>query len=206
MDSGDMDSGTSLSEAIVEAIYSIRDQRVMLDEDLARLYGVETKALNQAVRRNADRFPDDFMFQLSSDEWDALRSQSVTSNAGRGGRRYPPYAFTQEGVAMLSGVLNSPQAITVNVEIMRAFVRFRVFLSNHEELSGRLRDLELRFERKSNQQDQNVRMLVEAMRQLREEVRKSIPPPFSPPTKRRIGFHQDDDEDKKKPTKSKRNR
>ncbi|PWF47845.1 hypothetical protein C7C56_013350 [Massilia glaciei] len=106
----------------------------MLDANLAGLYGVTTGALVQAVKRNLDRFPDDFMFQLSADEWEALRSQSVISNVGRGGRRYAPYAFTEQGVAMLSSVLGSAQAIAVNIEIMRAFERLReVILSNKAE-------------------------------------------------------------------------
>lgn len=106
-------------------ILVIRRQRVLLDEDLARLYGVETRAVLQAVKRNPGRFPSDFMFELSAAEWAALRSQSVTSESGRGGRRYAPFAFTEQGVAMLSSVLNSDRAIAVNIEIMRSFVRIR---------------------------------------------------------------------------------
>jgi hypothetical protein len=184
---------------IAETIHILRGQRVMLDMDLARLYGVETRALNQAVRRNPERFPEDFMFQLTDDEWKALRSQSVTSKEGVGGRRYLPHAFTQEGVAMLSGVLHSSQAITVNVEIMRAFVRLRSFLASQAELSEKLKDLELRFENKAALHDTQLRMLVEAMRQLREEVRKQNLLPHPPPTKpkRRIGFHQDEEDSTK---------
>src|ERR1035437_4610656 len=98
-------------EVITQRIVLLREQKVLLDTDLAALYGVETKVLLQAVKRNLDRFPDDFMFQIDDDEWEVLRSQTVTSNVGRGGRRYLPYAFTEQGVAMLSSVLNSPQAI-----------------------------------------------------------------------------------------------
>ena len=110
---------------IEERIHFVRGQKVLLDSDLAELYGVETKALNRAVKRNADRFPGDFMFQLSALEAEALRCQFGTSNeaVSRGGRRYLPHVFTEQGVAMLSGVLHSPRAVHVNIEIMRAFVR-----------------------------------------------------------------------------------
>src|SRR5437588_1238774 len=112
------------TERIERAILLLRDHKVMLDADLATLYAVETRVLVQAVKRNLERFPQDFMFQLDAEEVEVLRSQSVISNApGRGGRRYAPYAFTEQGVAMLSTVLNSPRAIAVNIEIMRAFVR-----------------------------------------------------------------------------------
>ena len=116
-------SGALAVDALASRIQLVRGLRVMLDADLAALYGVETKVLVQAVKRNEGRFPSDFMFQLSNDEWAVLRSQSVTSNSGRGGRRYAPYAFTEQGVAMLSAVLGSERAIAVNIEIMRAFVR-----------------------------------------------------------------------------------
>ena len=111
-----------------QLILVIRHQRVLLDEHLARLYGVETRSLLQAVKRNLERFPADFMFELSAAEWTALRSQSVISKFGSGGRRYAPYAFTEQGVAMLSSVLNSDRAIAVNIEIMRVFVRIRRLL------------------------------------------------------------------------------
>lgn len=110
-------------DRISEAILPIRGQRVLLDSALARLYGIETRVLVQAVNRNAARFPDDFCFRLTEEESRALRSQTVISNTGRGGRRHAPYAFTEQGVAMLSSVLRSPTAIAVNVEIMRVFVR-----------------------------------------------------------------------------------
>ena len=114
-------------ERVADRILSIRGHRVMFDADLAELYGVPTKRLNEAVRRNAARFPEDFMFQLTAEEAETLRSQFATSN-GRGGRRYIPYAFTEPGVAMLSSVLNSEQAVQVNIAIMRAFVRLRSWL------------------------------------------------------------------------------
>jgi hypothetical protein len=134
---------------IESKMFLIRSQKVMLDEHLASLYGVETKVLLQAVKRNLERFPDDFMFQLDAAEWQTLRSQIVTSNekpAGRGGRRYAPYAFTEQGVAMLSSVLHSERAIQVNIEIMRAFVRLRQMLATNAELSKKLTALEKKYD------------------------------------------------------------
>ncbi len=178
-------------ERIERAILLLRGHKVMLDADLAALYGVETRVLVQAVKRNADRFPDDFMFQLTAEEHRILRSQSVTSNVeesgtlrllsgtskGRGGRRYPPYAFTEQGVAMLSTVLRSPRAIHVNIEIMRAFVRLRSLLQSHEELSRKLDELERRY-------DQQFQVVFEAIRAI-------MAPPS--PGDRRIGFRADGD-------------
>jgi len=117
----------------------------MLDAVLAELYGVETRSLVQAVQRNRERFPADFMFQLTAEEHEGLRSQVVISK-GRGGRRYPPYAFTEQGVAMLSSVLRSPRAVQVNIEIMRAFVRLREMLASHRDLARRLDELEQRYD------------------------------------------------------------
>jgi hypothetical protein len=131
-------------ERISNSIFILRGHRVLVDESLAELYGVPTKVLLQAVKRNADRFPDDFMLQLTAAEWSVLRSQFVTSNVGRGGRRYLPYAFTEQGVAMLSTVLKSKRAITVNIEIMRAFVRMRGLLTSNKILAQKLRELEVR--------------------------------------------------------------
>lgn len=122
-------------EFIERRIYLIRRHKVMLDSELADLYQVETKVFNQAVKRNLDRFPADFMFQLTAQEAQSLRSQIVTSNPQRGGRRYLPYCFTEQGVAMLSGVLNSHRAVQVNIEIMRAFVRLREILATHKDLA-----------------------------------------------------------------------
>jgi ORF6N domain len=158
-----MDRETSLIPAkrIDNSIFFIRGEKVILDEDLAFLYGVLTKVSIQAVKRNKERFPPDFMFQLNKEEFASLRSQFVTSKLknGRGGRRYPPYAFTEEGVAMLSSVLNSPRAIRVNVEIMRAFVRLRRILASHAELARKLEDLEKKY-------DSQFRVVFEAIRQL----------------------------------------
>src|SRR5580658_5453329 len=116
----------------------IRGQKIILDTDLAALYQVETKALNQAVRRNMDRFPEDFMFQLSVEEAESLRSQLVTSNAARGGRRYLPYAFTEHGVVMLSSVLKSRRAVQMNILIVRAFVRLREIIARNKDLAARI--------------------------------------------------------------------
>ncbi len=131
----------SIVDSIESKIFNIRGKQVMLDRDLAVLYGVETKALNQAVKRNLERFPEDFMFQLTENEYNSLRSQFVTSN-GRGGNRYLPTVFTEQGVAMLSGLLNSARAISVNIQIMRAFVSMRRFLSANAGLFQRMDSLE----------------------------------------------------------------
>ena len=166
---------TVYTEKIAEKIILIRGHKVLLDADLAILYGVPTKVLNQAVRRNKDRFPDDFMFQLSKREDDSLRSQSVTSK-GRGGRRYFPYAFTEQGVAMLSTVLNSPRAIQVNIEIMRVFVRLRRMIASYNELDQRINEL-----------DQNFQGHEEKIQAIFEIISRLIEPP--PDTSRRqIGF------------------
>jgi len=136
-------------ERIERIILLLRGHKVMLDQDLAEMYGVETRALVQAVKRNRSRFPKDFMFQLNLTEFQVLRSQAVMSS-GWGGRRHPPFAFTEQGVAMLSSVLTSERAIRVNVEIMRTFVRLRHLMESHAELGRRLAELdkktELRFE------------------------------------------------------------
>jgi len=129
-------------EIIEQKIYLIRGQKVMLDADLAGLYAVETKVFNQAVRRNLDRFPDDFMFQLTKEEADSLRSQIVTSKTSRGGRRYLPYAFTEHGVSMLSAVLNSERAVQMSILIIRAFVKLREILATHKDLAARMEKLE----------------------------------------------------------------
>jgi hypothetical protein len=160
-------------ERIARAILFIRGQKVMLDSDLAALYGVAPKVLNQAVARNLSRFPADFMFQLAPDEVATLRSQIVTSNEGRGGRRYRPHAFTEQGVAMLSSVLRSERAVQVNIAIMRAFVRLRELLASHADLALKLDELEQRY-------DAQFRLVFEALREL------TAPPEDE--ARRRIGF------------------
>ncbi|OUS00211.1 hypothetical protein A9Q84_03230 [Halobacteriovorax marinus] len=129
-------------EQIKEMIYVIRGQKVMLDSDLAKLYGVETRVLNQAVKRNIKRFPEDFMFRLSSVEYMSLKSQIVTSKLGRGGKQKQPLVFTENGVAMLSGILNSDRAIEVNIAIMRIFTKLRSFMMLEKELVTRMNRLE----------------------------------------------------------------
>ena len=147
-------------ERIEKTIYLIRGEKVMLDRDLAGLYQVQTKALNQAVRRNFDRFPADFMFQLSENEVGELnRSQFVTGSEKHRDPRFRPYAFTEQGVAMLSSVLRSKQAITVNIEIVRAFVKLRQMLASNAELSRRLDELESKY-------DKQFRVVFDAIRQL----------------------------------------
>jgi hypothetical protein len=158
--------------AVEQGITVIRGHRVLLDSTLAALYEVETRALVQSVRRNAGRFPDDFMFRLTAEETLRLRSQSVISNAQRGGRRYLPYAFTEQGVAMLSSVLRSERAVAVNIEIMRAFVRLRGMLAEHADLVARLDALEEHY-------DDQFKVVFDAIREL-------TVPPDEPP--KRIGF------------------
>jgi hypothetical protein len=167
------------SERIARAILLIRGQKVMLDADLAKLDGVETRVLNQAVRRNAPRFPPDFMFRLGRDEVERLRqdqgavrlrSQFGISKPGRGGRRYAPRAFTEQGVAMLSSVLRSERAVRVNIEIMRAFVKLRELLATHKDLARKLEALERKY-------DAQFKVVFDAIRQL-----------MAPPKTKRIGF------------------
>ncbi|OQZ01973.1 MAG: DNA-binding protein [Candidatus Brocadia sp. UTAMX2] len=166
-------------DPIAQKILLIRGHRVMLDNDLAELYEVPTKRLNEQVRRNIKRFPPDFMFQLTPEEFDSLRSQNATLKTGRGQhRKYLPYAFTEQGVAMLSGVLNSERAIDVNVAIMRAFVKLREFALTHKELSRKLNDLEKKY-------DAQFRVVFDAIRQL-------MTPPE--PKKRKIGFRREKEE------------
>ena len=133
-------------EVIEKKIFLIRSNKVMLDSDLAELYCTTTKVLIQAVKRNIRRFPPDFMFQLNNQEVAGLRSQFVTSKIGRGGRRYLPYAFTEQGVAMLSSVLYSDRAVDVNLQIMRAFVKLREMIASHKDLAKRLDELEKKYD------------------------------------------------------------
>ncbi len=158
-------------ETIERKILLIRDEKMMLDSDLAELYGVEVKHLKRQVRRNRDRFPVDFMIQLSKEENDSLRSHFGTLKRGEHSK-YPPYAFTEQGVAMLSSVLNSKRAIMVNIEIMRSFVRLRQMLSSNAELARKLNALEKKY-------DVQFKVVFDAIRQLME-------PPKT--KRRRIGF------------------
>jgi hypothetical protein len=160
-------------EMIERRIYLVRDHKVMLDSELAELYQVSTKVFNQAVSRNRNRFPEDFMFQLTMEEDQSLRSQIVTSKVGRGGRRYRPYVFTEQGVAMLSSVLSSERAVHVNIAIMRAFVRLREMMESNKELAAKLDALEKKY-------DAQFSVVFQAIRKLME--------PASRPSTRRIGF------------------
>lgn len=178
------DSGSlelTAAPAVEKRIFVVRERQVMLDEDLADLYGVETKRLIQQVKRNVERFPEDFMFQLVKSEAAALRSQIATSNEGRGGRRYAPYVFTEQGVAMLSGVLRSDRAIAVNIEIMRAFVELRRVASSYAAIEKRLEAIE----RELGGHDEQLNQIFMTLRQM-------ISPPPKP--KRPVGFRVPEDD------------
>jgi hypothetical protein len=170
------------AERIERSILLIRNHKVLLDADLAALYGVDTKMLVRAVKRNANRFPEDFMVQLTKEEFDNLRCQLGTSSQW-GGRRYSPYAFTEQGVAMLSSVLRSERAVQVNIEIMRAFVRLRQMLASHADLARKLDALEKKY-------DAQFKVVFEAIRQL-------MAPPE--PQRGRIGFQTPDSQQGKEP-------
>lgn len=169
-------------ERIERAILLIRGEKVMLDSDLAELYGVSTKVLNQAVKRNVNRFPPDFMFQLTPEEMKSLRSQIVTSNVGRGGRRYLPYAFTEHGALMLANVLNSERAAQTSVQVVRAFIRLRQMLVSNAGLARKVAALEQKYNRQ-------FKVVFTAIQRL-------MSPPE--PKRREIGFHVKYDDDKPK--------
>jgi len=169
-------------EYIESRILLIRRKRVMLDRDLATLYDVTTGNLNKAVKRNTDRFPDDFMFRLNKNEVESLRFQFGSSKKERGGRRYLPYVFTQEGVAMLSSVLNGKRAILVNIQIMRVFVKLRELMVSHKDLARKID----RIERKFKEHDKNFAIVFEVIKKLLEPPAKSKNP---------IGFHSKDFEE-----------
>ena len=156
------------AEGFENRIYMIRGYRVMLDADLAAIYGTSTGRINEQVRRNGKRFPSDFMFQLSSIEFENLISQIAISSSGWGGRRRPPMAFTQEGVAMLSGVLHTPRAIEANIAIMRTFVKLRETLALHKELAFKLAELE----RRIVGHDVDIRSVFDALEELRPLVKE----------------------------------
>jgi hypothetical protein len=166
-------------EVVMNKIYLIRGHKVMLDNDLAELYDVETKALNQAVKRNLLRFPEDFMFQLSDQEFENLRSQIVTSSWG--GRRTPPYAFTEQGVAMLSSILNSERAILVNIHIIRIFTKLRELVLTHKDILLKLEKLE----RKAAQHDGDIKLIFKYLKELLDPKTEPM---------RKIGFkHKKED-------------
>ena len=170
-------------ELVMNKIYLIRGQKAMLDRDLAELYGVETKVLNQAVKRNSQRFPTDFMFQLTKSEWESLRSQVVTLETGRG--KYPKYAptvFTEQGVAMLSSVLKSETAIRVNIQIIRIFTRMREMIMTHKDILLQLEKIE----KKMNSHDEQIALIFGYL--------KKLLTPIQPP-RQRIGFRRKDEKD-----------
>ena len=162
---------------VEKKILIVRGHKVLIDKDLAELYGVETKVLIQAVKRNIDRFPSDFMFQLNNQEVVRLRSQIVTSKSGRGGRRYLPHVFTEQGVDMLSTVLKSERAIKVNIAIMRAFVKLRQMLTSNAQLARKLKTLEKKY-------DEQFSIVFEAIYKLMDPPEKK---------KKKIGFKRERD-------------
>lgn len=153
---------------VEQKIFVIRGQKIMLDSDLAELYGIDAKRLNEQVKRNLERFPEDFAFQLDAHEWESLRSQIATSNEGRGGRRYLPYAFTENGVAMLSSVLKSPQAVQVNIAIMRIFTKLRSYLLLEQELRREMADLK-------DGQNHLFRVVFERLDGIEESIEPRLP-------------------------------
>ncbi len=163
-------------QKVQNKIHEVRGQKVMLDFDLAALYEVETKVLNQAVKRNIERFPEDFMFQLSKEEFDSLRSQIVTLENGRG--KYPkylPYAFTEQGLAMLSGILKSKKAIEVNISIMRAFVFLRTYALTHKDLTEKLNDLEKKYNKQFKDVYEAIGYLIDKDKVIeKQKTRKQI--------------------------------
>ena len=163
-------------EIIKNSIHEIRGKKVMLDMDLAKLYEVETRVLKQAVRRNMERFPEDFMFELTKDEWNIIRSQLVMFKNGQGKfPKYLPFVFTEQGVAMLSAVLNSEYAVRISVEIMRAFVALRQWALNHQEISERLNTMEKQFGQKFTDIDQVLNYLIKKDQQLTQQTtRKQV--------------------------------
>lgn len=172
-------------EIIQNKIYLIRGQRVMFDRDLAELYGVTTGNLNKTVRRNLERFPEDFMFQLTQEENESLIFQFGRPKEGRGGSRYLSYAFTEQGVAMLSSILNSKSAVQVNIQIMRVFTKLREVMSTHKDLARKIEDLERKFQEKFQEHDKKIVLIFAAIKDLladkQEAAKKRGPLGFMPP-------------------------
>ena len=167
-------------ETIVSKIFVIRGKKVMIDRDLAELYGVETRVLNQAVRRNEKRFPDDFMFQLTPDEMENWKSQIVISNSEKMGLRKAPLVFTEQGVAMLSSVLNSDRAILVNIQIIRVFTKMRELLTTHKDILQKLEQIET----KDIEQDKKIMLIFEYLKQLEKAKQEE----FKYKNRKKIGF------------------
>ncbi len=169
-------------EIVINKIYLIREQKVMLDRDLAELYGVETRALNQAVKRNAERFPNDFMFQLTEEEFNNWKSQIVMSNSTKMGLRKKPLVFTEQGVAMLSSVLNSEIAIRVNIQIIRVFTKMREMLMTHKDILLQLQKIE----KKLTGHDENINLIFQYLKKLLNPQQ---------PVRNKIGFRRKDEQD-----------
>ena len=169
-------------ELVINKIYLIRGQKVMLDRDLAELYDVETKVFKQTIRRNLERFPDDFMFEMTTEELENWRSQFVTSNSDKKGLRHPPFCFTEQGVAMLSSVLKSETAIRVNIQIIRIFTRMREMIMTHKDILLQLEKIE----KKLAGHDEDITLIFGYLKQL-------LNPPQ--PSRRKIGFKRTDEEE-----------
>ena len=167
-------------ETVISKIYLVRGKKVMLDRDLAELYDVETRILNQAVKRNEKRFPEDFMFRLTTEELENWKSQIVISNKEKMGLRKPPLAFTEQGVAMLSSVLNSDRAIMVNIQIIRVFTKMRELLQTHKEILLKLEEIE----RKDIEQDQKIMLIFEYLKQFEESKKQQL----EQANRKKIGF------------------
>ncbi|MCF6270173.1 MAG: ORF6N domain-containing protein [Melioribacteraceae bacterium] len=169
-----MKSRTSIIpfEKIIYSIHLVRKKKIILDSDLAKLYGVETRVLKQAVRRNIERFPDDFLIEITKNEFDSLRSQNVTLKRGKHSK-YLPFAFTEQGVAMLSSVLKSPQAIEVNIAIMRAFVKIRETLESNQNISNKLNELEKITNERLSSQEEKIKIIFNTIRELVLEEKPS---------------------------------
>lgn len=162
-------SALTTTDFVATKIFFLRNEKVLLDFDLAILYGVETKRLKEAVRRNSSRFPEDFMFELSDDEWNSLRTQIASLNGGRGKHtKYPPFAFTEQGVAMLSGILNSPRAVETNIAIMRTFVALRKLMQSNAELAAKIKHLEKKY-------DQRFKIVFDTIQQLIKQEKEARP-------------------------------
>jgi phage regulator Rha-like protein len=168
-------------EVVISKIYLIRGQKVMIDRDLAELYGVETRVLKQAVRRNIERFPEDFMFEMNKEEFDQWREENITASEDKQGLRYAPFCFTEQGVTMLSCVLNSKRAIEVNIQVIRIFTRLREMVLTHKDILLKLE----RLERKIVQQDGDIKLIFKYLKEL-----------LNPKTEpmRRIGYKRKDEE------------
>jgi len=169
-------------EVIMNKIYLVRGQKVMIDRDLAELYGVETKRLKEAVRRNITRFPPDFLFEMDKEEFENWRTQNATSKEDKQGLRYAPFCFTEQGVTMLSCVLNSERAIAVNIQIIRIFTRIREMLLTHKDILLQLEKIE----RKLGQHDEDIQLIFDYLKQL-------LNPPQEP--RPRVGFRRKDEQD-----------